>query len=45
MWGGKKYLLGGLSEFWEHVYCYYGLESLIPKHSLQELAADNLKVL
>uniref|UniRef100_A0A6P7GB80 Malate dehydrogenase 1B n=1 Tax=Diabrotica virgifera virgifera TaxID=50390 RepID=A0A6P7GB80_DIAVI len=43
MWGGKKHLIGGLSEFWEHVYCYYGLESLISKQELEFLAADNLK--
>ncbi|CAG9863914.1 unnamed protein product [Phyllotreta striolata] len=42
-WGGTKYLIGGLSEFWEHVYCYYGLESLIPKYALDELALDNLR--
>ncbi|XP_057657797.1 putative malate dehydrogenase 1B isoform X1 [Diorhabda carinulata] len=43
MWGGKKYLIGGLAEFWEHVYCYYGLESLISKQELEYLAEDNLK--
>lgn len=43
-WGGKKYLIGGLGEFWEYVYCYYGLESKIPKSELQKLTADNLKV-
>ncbi|VEN59347.1 unnamed protein product [Callosobruchus maculatus] len=43
MWGGKKYLIGGLSEFWEYVYCYYGLESIIPRADLQKLASDNLK--
>ncbi|KAJ8921872.1 hypothetical protein NQ315_008505, partial [Exocentrus adspersus] len=42
-WGGKKYLIGGLSEFWEYVYCYYGLESRIPKSELLKLAAENLK--
>ncbi|XP_074025693.1 putative malate dehydrogenase 1B isoform X3 [Leptinotarsa decemlineata] len=43
MWGGKKYLIGGISEFWEYVYCYYGLESLISKEETAKLAADNLK--
>lgn len=42
MWGGKKYLIGGLSEFWEYVYCYYGLESAIPKDEILKLAEDNL---
>ncbi|CAH1175693.1 unnamed protein product [Phaedon cochleariae] len=43
IWGGKKHLIGGLSEFWEYVYCYYGLESICPKTDLEKLAADNLK--
>ncbi|XP_023310185.1 putative malate dehydrogenase 1B [Anoplophora glabripennis] len=43
-WGSKRYLLGGLGEFWEYVYCYYGLESIIPKADLRNLAANNLKV-
>lgn len=43
MWGGKKYLLGGLSEFWEYVYCYYGLESLLPRNEVLKIAQDNLK--
>lgn len=42
MWGGKKYLLGGLSEFWEYVYCYYGLKSSIPRNEISKLAEDNL---
>ncbi|KAG5877555.1 hypothetical protein JTB14_023328 [Gonioctena quinquepunctata] len=42
-WGGKKYLIGGLSEFWEYIYCYYGLESVIPKGDMAKLASDNLK--
>lgn len=41
MWGGKKYLIGGLSEFWEYVYCYYGLESTLPKVEILKLAEDN----
>lgn len=43
-WGGKRYLIGGLGEFWEYIYCYYGLESIIPKTELRKLAADNLRV-
>ncbi|KAJ8973897.1 hypothetical protein NQ317_018852 [Molorchus minor] len=43
MWGGKKYLIGGLGEFWEYVFCYYGLESRIPKSELEKLAVSNLK--
>lgn len=42
MRGGKKYLLGGLSEFWEYIYCYYGLESSIPRNDVVKMAADNL---
>lgn len=43
IWGGKKYLIGGLSEFWEYIMCYYGLESLISKEETEKLAKDNLK--
>lgn len=45
MRGGKKYLLGGLSEFWEYIYCYYGLESSIPRKDVVKLAADNVNFL
>ncbi|XP_050293238.1 putative malate dehydrogenase 1B [Anthonomus grandis grandis] len=41
-WGGKPYLIGGLSEFWEYCFCYYGLESFIPKEDLEKLAINNL---
>ncbi|KAL1509905.1 hypothetical protein ABEB36_004571 [Hypothenemus hampei] len=41
-WGGKPYLLGGLSEFWDYCYCYYGFESWIAKKELEKLAHDNL---
>lgn len=43
-WGGKPYLIGGLGEFWEYCYCYYGLESTISKEDLGKLASDNLAV-
>lgn len=42
--GGKAYLIGGLSEFWEYCYDYYGLQSFLSKSDLQKLVADNLMV-
>lgn len=41
-WGGKSYLLGDIGDFWEYCYCYYGMESCIPKADLEWLARDNL---
>ncbi|XP_030754056.1 putative malate dehydrogenase 1B [Sitophilus oryzae] len=42
-WGGKPYLIGGMGQFWEYCYCYYGLATSIAKEDLEKLARDNLK--
>lgn len=42
--GGKKRLIGGLSEFWEYCADYYGLESNMPFEDLNKLVEDNLIV-
>ncbi|KAF7278262.1 hypothetical protein GWI33_008618 [Rhynchophorus ferrugineus] len=42
-WGSKPYLIGGLGQFWEYCYCYYGLETFISKENLKKLANDNLQ--
>lgn len=42
--GGKAYLIGGLSEFWEYCYDYYGLISKIPYEELCRLAAEHKEV-
>lgn len=39
--GGKATLIGGISDFWEYCYDYYGLESVLPKEDLQNLVEDN----
>lgn len=41
--GGRAYLLGSLSEFWEYCYDYYGLQSRIPKDELIKLTKDHMK--
>nr|XP_022911815.1 putative malate dehydrogenase 1B [Onthophagus taurus] len=40
--GGKAFLIGGISEFWEYVYDYYGLEAVLPKDDLDALIQDNM---
>lgn len=32
----QKYLIGGLSEFWEYCYDYYGVESRLSKEDLDK---------
>lgn len=44
MRGGKPYLIGGISEFWEYCYDFYGLESALPPSEVQKLVSDNLQV-
>lgn len=38
------YLIGGLSEFWEYCYDYYGLCSNIPLNDLIKLTEEHLQV-
>ncbi|EFA05309.2 putative malate dehydrogenase 1B [Tribolium castaneum] len=42
--GGKKYLIGGLGEFWEYLYDYYGFQSRMSKDDLKKIMADNLLI-
>lgn len=43
--GGRAYLIGGLSEFWEYCYDYYGLCSNIPLKDLIALTEEHLEFL
>ncbi|RZC41750.1 malate dehydrogenase 1B, partial [Asbolus verrucosus] len=42
--GGKAYLIGGLGEFWEYCYDYYGFQSRISKQDLSRMITDNLLI-
>ncbi|CAG9764038.1 unnamed protein product [Ceutorhynchus assimilis] len=42
-WGGKPHLIGGLGEFWEYCFSYYGFQSAIPKEDLEKLTQHNLR--
>lgn len=41
--GGKPHYVGGLSEFWEYIYDYYNLQSLLSKHELRKLTAESMQ--
>lgn len=45
MRGGIPHYVGGLSEFWEYCYDYYGLESIVNPDDLQKMVEDNMQVL
>lgn len=45
MRGGKPHLIGGLSEFWEYCYDYYGLETFLSHNELQKLNNDFQQVI
>ncbi|XP_049822195.1 putative malate dehydrogenase 1B isoform X2 [Aethina tumida] len=40
--GGKKHKIGGLSEFWEYCYDYYGLVSHASSDTVQKMINENL---
>lgn len=42
--GGKAHLIGGLGEFWEYCYDYYGFQSRMSKEDLAKIMADNLLI-
>ncbi|KAK9721110.1 hypothetical protein QE152_g21695 [Popillia japonica] len=42
--GGRATLIGGISDFWEYCYDYYGLESILPKQDLLSLVEDNIQI-
>lgn len=39
--GSKPYLIGGLSEFWEYCFDYYGFQSRMSKSDIEKLVLDN----
>lgn len=39
--GAKKYLIGGLSEFWEYCYDYYGFQSRMSREDINKIMKDN----
>ncbi|XP_017771370.1 PREDICTED: putative malate dehydrogenase 1B [Nicrophorus vespilloides] len=43
-YGGMRYYVGGISEFWEYCFDYYGLESYLSAEELADLAKDNYEV-